>query len=129
MTPQSELLELVCRTAEDLCSLDHKISPVELDPEGGIYAEVGEGFNNGTYYDKSAVRTIPVLFLCREKNQQRCMDQLSGICNHLQSLKQYPQGSMIRWLNTTTAKEPNKIGRDEGGMYHYSCIINCLVYF
>lgn len=129
MTPQSELLELVCKTAEENCSLDHEISPIELKAEGSIYAELGEGFGDGLYYDKSAVRTIPVLFLCREKNQQRCMDQLSEICNYLQKLKHYPQGSMVRWLNTTTAKEPNKIGRDEGGMYNYSCIINCQVYF
>ncbi len=129
MTPQTELLKLVCETAEKNCSLDHKISPIELDPKGGIYAEIGEGFGDSQYYDKSAVRTMPVLILIRGKSQERCLDQLSNICNYLQSLKQYPQGKLVGWLNATTVKEPNKIGRDEDGKYNCSCIINCLVYF
>lgn len=129
MTPQTEFLQLVCETAEKNCSLDYKISPVELEPAGGLYAELGEGFGNGQYYDKSTVRTMPVLFLCRDSSQERCLDQLSEISNFLQSLKQYPQGKLIRWMNAETVKEPNKIGRDEGGMYHGSCIINCQVYF
>lgn len=32
------------------------------------------------------------------------------------------------WLNTEIAKEPSKIGRDEDGVYHYSCILNCKIY-
>lgn len=130
MTPQSEFLSLICKTVEDNCNLDTKISPVELPPEGGLYAELGEGFGNGIYYSKGkSTRTIPVLFLSRNKSQQRCLDQLSDICNYLQRLKVYPQEKHISWLNAETAKEPSKIGRDEDGVYHYSCIVNCLVYF
>lgn len=130
MTPQSEFLKLICETAEANCSLDSKISPTELPTEGGLYAELGEGFGNGAYYDKGKrERTIPVLFLCRNKSQVRCLDQLSEICNYFEKLTQYPQGQLISWLNAETVKEPSKIGRDEDGVYHYSAILNCLVYF
>lgn len=130
MTPQSEFLDLVCKTAEDNCNLDAKISLIELPPEGGLYAELGEGFGGGAYYSREQrIRTMPVLFLCRHKSQQRCLDQLSGICRYMEKLKVYPQGEIVSWLNAETAKEPSKIGRDEDGVYHYSCIINCLVYF
>ncbi len=130
MTPQSELLKLVCETVESNCDLDTKISPTELPPEGGLYAELGEGFGDGQCYDKGAsVRTFPVLFLCRNVSQERCIDQLSNICNYLQSLKEYPKGQLLSWLNAVTTKEPNKIGRDEDGKYYYSAIVNCRVYF
>ena len=61
----TELLELVATTAEKNCSLDAEISLEELQAEGGIYAELGEGFTESTSYNKKAVKTIPVLFLCR----------------------------------------------------------------
>lgn len=130
MTPQEVFLQLICETAEKNCNLGTKISPKELSPKGGLYAELGEGFGEGGYYDKGAhVRTMPVLFLCRYAEQKKCISQLSEICNYLVSLKQYPQGENVAWLNAEIAKEPNKIGRDEDGMCHYSCIINCKVYY
>ena len=64
MTPQTELLELITETAENNCNLDTSISLKELPAEGGLYVELGEGFGNATYYDKSTEKTIPVLFLC-----------------------------------------------------------------
>ena len=130
MTPQRELLDLICDAAEENCNLETAISLEELPPEGGLYAELEEGFSDGPNYDKgAAVRTMPVLFLCRDRNQEKCLDQLSCICNYLQTLKQYPQGEMVKWLNAVTSKEPSKIGRDEDGKYYSSCIINCTIYF
>lgn len=130
VTPQNEFLDLICDTVEENCSLDTGISLDELPPEGGLYAELGQGFGDGPGYDKGAsVRTMPVLFLCRHIEQKRCTEQLCSICNYLQTLKVYPQGTSVRWLNAVTAKEPSKIGRDEDGKYYGSCIINCLIYF
>ena len=90
---------------------------------------IGEGFTTTEYYDKSTLKTIPVLFMCRDKNQQTCMEQLCKICDYLQRLKEYPSGKTFSWKDTAIAKEPNKIGRDEGGMYHYSCILNCQIFY
>lgn len=130
MTPQSEFLDLVCATAEKNCSLDAKISVKELHPDGGLYAELGEGFGDGQYYSKNAAeRIVPVLFLCRNVSQERCLDQLADICNYISNLKEYPNGKLVSWLNAVTAKEPNKVGRDEDGKYYYSAIVNCQVCF
>lgn len=129
MTPLTEFLDLLVETVEKDCSLDEKISLKELDKHGGIYAELGSGFTETTYFDKTQVKTMPVLFLCRGKNQKRCMEQLETICNYLQRLTSYPQGETFSWLDAEVSKEPNKIGRDEDGMYHYSCIVNCKIHY
>lgn len=129
MTPGIEFLELLTSTAEENCNLDSKISLDELSASNSLYAELGEGFTETTYYNKTTVKTVPVLFLCRNTSQQRCIEQLSDICNYFQRLKQYPQGESFAWLNTEIAKEPSKIGRDEDGTWHYSCILNNKLYY
>lgn len=129
MTPQIEFMELFVREAEEHCNLDTDISLEELSNENSMYAELGSGFTDTAYYDKSTVRTFPVLLMCRHVSQERCLEQLSDICNYYQRLKEYPQGETFAWLDTVIAKEPSKIGRDEDGVFHYSCILNCKVYF
>lgn len=129
MTPQTELLELIVKTAEENCNLDAEISLNELSDKNSLYAEFGTGYTETIYYDKSAIRVIPVLFLCRNSDQKRCVEQLCDICNYLQRLKEYPNCESAYWLDTVVAKEPSKVGRDEDGMYHYSCILNIKCYF
>lgn len=129
MTPQEELLQVIAETAEEKCDLDSNILLDELRAGNSLYAEFNDGFTETTYYDKSTVKTIPVLFLCRNKSQKRCLDQLEAICNLFQRMKVYPECSTFSWMDTTIAKEPAKIGRDEDGMYHYSCILNNKIYY
>lgn len=129
MTPQTELLDLLVDTVEENCNLGTKISLKELGKDGGIYAELGDGFTDTTYYNKQEVKTVPVLFLCRSKNQRQCLEWLHSICFYLQRLKAYPKGTCVSWLDITIAKEPSKIGRDADGVYHYSCILNCKIFY
>lgn len=129
LTPQIELLQLIASEAEGHCSLDGPVSLKELSAANSLYAEFGDGITNDTYYDKSTVKTVPVLFLCRNTDQRRCLEQLGDICNYFQRLKVYPQGETFAWLDTEIAKEPSKIGRDEDGVYHYSCILNNKIYY
>lgn len=129
MTPQTELLDLLIGEAEKNCGLGTKISIKELPKNGGIYAEFGDGFTETTYYNKQEVKTIPILLMCRHKSQGQCMEWLFKISHHMQRLKKYPQGELVSWLDTTVAKEPSKIGRDEDGVYHYSCILNCKIFY
>lgn len=129
MTPQTEFMQVFADTVENNCNLESKISLKELSKQNSLYAELGEGFTDSVYYDKSAVRVFPVLVLARDKNQERALEQLCEICNYLQRLRKYPRGTTISWLDTEIAKEPSKIGRDEDGTYHYSCILNCKIYF
>ena len=129
MTPQNELLELVVKTAEKNCDLDSEISLNELSDDNSLYAEFGTGYTETTYFDKTEVKVMPILFLCRNSDQIRCAEQLQTICQNLQRMKEYPQSELVKWLNTTIAKEPSKIGRDEDGKYHYSCIVNIKYYY
>ena len=129
MTPQIEFMEALVEAAEQNCSLDSHISLKELSAESSLYAELGTGFTNETYYDKSTVKTFPVLFLCRNADQTKCLEQLADICNYFQRLKEYPSGESFRWLDAEITKEPSKIGRDEDGVYHYSCILNCKLFY
>lgn len=129
MSVLAEFLNLLADTVEKQCDLEYEISLEELKADGGIYAELGEGFTETEYYNKSTLKTIPVLFMCRDKSQKTCMEQLCKICDYLQRLKEYPSGNTFAWKDVTIAKEPSKIGRDEGGMYHYSCILNCQIFY
>ena len=129
MTPQREFLDLLVDTAEKNCLLDSAISLEELPAGGGLYAELGEGFTTTQYYNRTEIKSVPVLFLCRDADQCRCLEQLGAICDYFQKLKKYPQGTAFSWLDTEIAKGPAKIGRDEDGVYHYSCILNCKIYY
>lgn len=129
MTPQTEFMKVLVETAEQNCNLDSHISLKELSAENSLYAELGTGFVNDTYYDKSTVKTFPVLFLCCNAGQERCLEQLGQICNYFQRLKEYPSGETFHWMDAEVAKEPSKIGRDEDGVYHYSCILNCKLFY
>ena len=127
MAVLTDFFDTLLDTVEQQCGLI--VSIKELKAEGGIYAELGDGFTDTAYYNKRTIKTIPVLFLCRHKSQKQCMEWLCSICDYLQRLKSYPDGKTFTWLDTTIAKEPNKIGRDEDGVYHYSCILNCKIHY
>ena len=128
MMAASELLELVTDLVMEKCNLDTSVSLEELPSEGGLYAELGEGFTETQYYGDGRVKMIPVLFLCRHADQRRGMEELEEISSYLEGLTEYPDGKLFSWLDAETAKEPNKIGRDENGMYHFSCIVNCKIF-
>lgn len=129
MTPIEEFMDILTKAAEENCGLDSIISLEELQKEGGLYAEPGEGFAETKYFDKTEIKDIPVLFLCRNADQKRALEQLENICNYFQRLKEYPSGETFAWMNAEIAKYPSKIGRDEDGVYHYSAILNCKLYF
>ena len=129
MSPLVEFMNLFAETAEKNCGLGSRISLKELPKEGGLYAEPGEGFMDSRYYDKTEIRTVPVLVMCRDRDQVKGLDQLEQICHYFSRLKQYPSGQSFAWLDAETAKAPSKIGRDADGCYHTSCILNCKLYY
>lgn len=129
MSILEEFMNVMTNAAEKHCELGSEISLKELPAKGGIYAEAGEGFMQNRYYDKSEVRIVPVLFLCRNASQTECLRQLEAIAMYFNRLRQYPKGKSFSWLDAELVKAPSKIGRDEDGMYHYSCIINCKLFF
>ena len=128
MTPIQEFMADFVAAVEKNCDLDTAISLKELPAGGGLYAEPGEGFADSRYYDRTELRIVPVLILCRNRDQCRCLEQLEEICRYLRHAE-YPQGATYSWKDAEIVKNPSKIGRDEDGVYHYSCIMNCKLYF
>ncbi len=112
MAHLTDFFDVLLNEIEQNCGLNTEISIRELKAKGGIYAELGQGFTDTVYYNKQTVKTVPVLFMCRHKSQKQCMEWLCSICDYLQRLKAYPRGKTFTWLDTTIAKEPNKIGRE-----------------
>ena len=127
MEPQVELLNLIIERTQTV--LEIAVSLDGLPADGGICAELAAGYNDGLYYDKSAVRILPVLFMSKNKKQQTCVNDLSRICNYFQSLKVYPLAESFSWLDAVTATEPNKTGKQEDGQFIYSAIMNMKIYF
>lgn len=127
MEPQVELLSLIIETAQSILGITVNLDGLPAD--GGICAELAAGYNDGLYYDKSAIRILPVLFMSKNKDQQACVNDLSRICNYFQSLKVYPLAESFSWLDAVTATEPNKTGKQEDGQYIYSAIMNMKIYF
>ena len=68
-----EFMNILVETAERHCSLNSQISLKELPAEGGLYAELGQGFEVTKYYNKTGIHTLPVLFLCRDADQTKCI--------------------------------------------------------
>lgn len=128
MTPQVELMEVVTSFLEANCSIP-SISLKELPAEGGLYAELGVGSLEDKYMDKSTTKNYPILFLNRNRDQKECLEQLASICNFIEKQKSYPNGETFSWLDASVASEPAKIGRDEDGVYHYSCLITCKIFY
>ncbi len=124
----TELLELAAETVEKNCYLSDQVRLDELPEAGGLYVEIGSGYNETVYYDRSAVKLIPIVFMAKHVRQQDCMDELTTICEYLQSLKVYPKAETFVWLDAGVATWPIKVGRNEDGQYIYSCIVNCRIF-
>ena len=128
MSPLVEFLEAICKEAEENCELSYSISLEELKADGGLYFELGEGFTETRYYDNSTVKVVPVLILGRYKEQQKAINELWAISNYFEKLEEL-QGKNYSLLKSEITKEVNKIARDADGMYHFSCILKCYLYY
>lgn len=129
MQPLIEFLELIITTVEQNCDLSSEISYEEIPAEGGLYIEFGEESTCKTYYDKTAEKEIQVTFMSRHSNYKNGLEQLCSICNYLQRLKEYPQGETFTWLDTSIAKEPRKISREEDGQFNFTCTVICKIHY
>lgn len=128
MTPQFEIVTLVKDTLEDNLTLTSAILLNPLPSTGGISMEMTAGNNTDIFLNKQSNKTIPLLFLAKGTNQATVIDNLCKICNYLQGLKTYPQGTTAAWLNAETSTEPSLVD-NTGGYYTYSCIIDIKIYF
>lgn len=132
MTPQTEFLNLLCDTIEENVPLEYSLSPENQSEnsvsENIIYINFGEGITDTQYYDKTSILNIPVHFFCKGNTEQD-IEQLSRICNYLQRLKAYPNGTQFKWVDVSIRKQPGRTEQSENNDYRLSCIINCKIYF
>lgn len=129
MTPQVEMIHVVLSDIEANLSLFDRIRMNGLPSEGGISCEINQGYMKDIYLNKKVSKVIPLLFLCKHKNQITVYDTLCKIGNYLQDLKVYPKGTAFEWLNADVSSEPGLLEKQEDGQYIYSCIINITIYF
>ena len=127
--PQIEAINKVIDTLESNLELFDTIHIDGLPSGGGISCEISPGYNKDIYLNKKSSKVIPLLFLCKGKDQIQVYDTLCKIGNYLQGLKNYPNGSGFSWESAEVATEPNKIGKQSDGQYIYSCIIDITLYF
>lgn len=128
MEPQVEIINLVKSTVESGCDLPTVISLDGLPADGGLSVQLGEGYNEALYFDKSCIKVIPMVFLCKNASQMQCIEQLSKISNYLQNLSEYPALENAVWLGAETKKEPNKLDMKEEALCVYSCTVNIRIY-
>ncbi len=125
--PQMGLLNLIVDTVRE--DLGYEISLTELPAEGGLYAECGTGRYDSLYYNKTAVRIIPVQFSCRDSDPKQCTEKLLGIINMLERKKTYPQGTGFFWMDASAAPDSDKRNLEQDGKYRCSCIVNCKLFY
>lgn len=123
-----DILNLIVDTLESGGGLGGKISLEELPANGGLYAELGPGYNEALYYSKSSIRLIPVIFQAKSMDQAWCVQQLDQIGESLQRRREYPQAEGCLWLDAVIASGPSKVGRQEDGQYIYTATVNTKFY-
>lgn len=95
----------------------------QLNESGGFVVQIAPSQAGTTYLDGSSSDNLSLLFLCKNKNQQICLETLESACNKLTRTKRHLHG--IHNLYVATA--PNYVGK-EGDYWIYSCIVNLKYY-
>lgn len=129
MEPQVEMINKVIDTLETNLTLFDSINIDSLPSCGGISCEISPGYNKDIYLNKQSSKVIPLLFLCKDKDQAKVFDTLCKIGNYLQGLKEYPDVTAFEWVNAEVSSEPSKVGQQEDKQYIYSCIVDITIYF
>lgn len=128
MQPQTQFLELLIDTVNDL-GLFETVTTGQLPSDGGITVEINAGYLETQYLNRQGRHVLPLLFLCKHKNQSIAFDTLCRIVNYFQRLRTYPAGVCFAWETMEVANEPTYVTYENNGQYIYSCIINATIYF
>ena len=119
MTPQNEAIRII--TDILTARLGCKIIIGPLPKDGGITAELTGGGNKDRYLNTlHGKKSLTVLFLCKDKSQERAAEQLYEIQNCLDSLSSV-EGSQVFVMSAQSRSCPALVGND-GGYYVYSYI-------
>lgn len=127
MQPQSEILQTVISTLTANTSIK-SIKINALPVNGGVCVEITSGGIKEEYFSRKTERNITLLFTSKNLMQNEAYDNLCEIANYLQSLKDYPNGTMFEWIRTEI-NEPTLVTKQADGYYIYGCVIDIIAYF
>jgi len=127
MQPQSEILQTVINTTIANTSIK-SIKINALPVTGGVSIEITSGGIKEEYLNRKTERNITLLFTSKNMMQNEAYDNLCEIANYLQSLTDYPNGTMFDWTRTEI-NEPTLVTKQADGYYIYACVIDIIAYF
>ena len=124
-----EPLEELMRRIEKICTEELGIptSLSELPKTGGLYAEMGM-VTTKRYVRSTSVKTVQILFMCKDAVEPVCIRNLSKVSWHLQKNKRKLEGEEYRVRSVKEASGPHKTGRTESKETVYSCILYVEIY-
>lgn len=116
--PQTELVELVhtrlLPTAPGLM-----LGPLGSGP--GVVLQLTGGARVDTYLDRSELRYLTLLILCKDKSQQAAYDTVCHLSNALLMFSPLPRAGRCQWVKSEVESDPQEVGI-VNGMHVYSCV-------
>ena len=124
-----ETLEELMRRIEKICTEELGIltSLSELPKTGGLYAEMGM-VTTKRYVRSASVKTVQILFMCKDAVEPVCIRNLSKVSGYLQKNKRKLEGEGYRVRSVKETSGPHKTGRTESKETVYSCILYMEIY-
>lgn len=126
----TELLTHIVDILETNLTLSDDIIINTLEVDGGISLQLSSGSNENYFKCKSMYITIPLLFLCKNADQQTCINDLDAITSYLNDLTEYPQPSSGEWqlANIVISTYPNYVDKEDNGKFIYSTVVDCKIF-
>ena len=124
-----EPLEELMRRIEKICTEELESLPAfqSFRKTGGLYAEMGM-VTTKRYVRSASVKTVQILFMCKDAVEPICIRNLSKVSRVLQKNKRKLEGEGYRVRSVKETSGPHKTGRTESKETVYSCILYMEIY-
>lgn len=119
----SAFMDLIVSELETNLSLLYNINIGKLSKVGGLSIELVPSPPTTTFLNKSIEDEKLILFLCKDKNQLNCLNELDKIRDYLIKKKKYPSSMEFEWVNSYVSTDIEYVDNTEDGNYIYSMII------
>ncbi len=125
--PQEAALDIILKLIADNLGYEVKIAP--LPPGGGISIQIQSGRNDGSTLDKQRQnRTLTMLFLAKNRDQQSAYTRLCSIGNLLSKTADFPTSDDVQILSAAVSTETGLIDK-VGDQWIYSMVIDVKIAF
>ena len=125
--PQETAIDIILQLICDNLGYEVKIAP--LPPGGGISMQIQPGRNDGSTLDKQRQsRTLTMLFLAKDRDQQAAYTQLCSIGNLLSKTADFPTSDDVQILSAAVSTETGLVDK-VGDQWIYSMVIDVKIAF